>query len=693
MFLHGFLFMLGVALAAALLTFGAVFIKFQWRLIAKFLVIVNTGCVVAVMLGWVLGAVGFTALSVGVGMSAAVGLVIPTAVFGVIRITRRVERLQQMLVAYEQGGLLAEETSVDRTADEIGEISRRCASLIVTLERRREDSETEKRQMQLVIEALRESARGLTEGDLSRRADCDAVEGDLGAVLSLYNQAIDSVTAPLNFCSDYLAELASGTIPASSEEYFPGEIDRIRQNMNQCSDAVSSLLTDLTALIGAQMSGDVDVRCETDSMTGVYKELGEGINAALDAASAPMHLSVRILNEYAEGDLSSEIPDLPGRQIALSNALKSLQQNVSMLVDDINDLAMATLRGNLSYRADASRHKGEFRGIVRGINNTMDAAVDPINDAAGVLDALANYDLSIQMTGAYEGEHERIKNAVNATADALHNAVCRVDDMVKTVTHTAGEIATASEQASDGASAQQEALRKSMENLNSMSVLARESREKSVQAESIAVRTREVAGDSANTMSEMTVAMDKIRSSAAMTMEIIRDIDEISFQTNLLALNAAVEAARAGDSGRGFAVVAEEVRRLAGRAKESAGKTEQLITGSVTLANEGSRLTAKVEAGLSEILRSVVGVTGAVTEIAQASARQSKGIEAVNTEVAEMSQIVGNAAVNAQKSAQGAAALSAQAEKLSKVVGSFKLKGRERHVSALTVEDMDFELF
>ena len=53
-------------------------------------------------------------------------------------------------------------------------------------------------------------------------------------------------------------------------------------------------------------------------------------------------------------------------------------------------------------------------------------------------------------------------------------------------------------------------------------------------------------------------------------------IQEIASQTNLLALNASIEAARAGEAGKGFAVVAEEIKKLSEDTDEEISKVNDL---------------------------------------------------------------------------------------------------------------------
>ncbi len=76
---------------------------------------------------------------------------------------------------------------------------------------------------------------------------------------------------------------------------------------------------------------------------------------------------------------------------------------------------------------------------------------------------------------------------------------------------------------------------------------------------------------------ETEVAVSEAVESSRRISQISATIQGIAGQTNLLALNATIEAARAGEAGRGFSVVAQEVKDLAGRAREAAQEIDTLV--------------------------------------------------------------------------------------------------------------------
>lgn len=104
---------------------------------------------------------------------------------------------------------------------------------------------------------------------------------------------------------------------------------------------------------------------------------------------------------------------------------------------------------------------------------------------------------------------------------------------------------------------------------------------------------------------------------AAQSMgKIVEMINTITGQINLLSLNATIESSRAGEAGKGFAVVANEVKTLAGQARNA--------TDSITKEIEGLRsIAGDVVSSLDEIYRAIEQVSEYVTATASAVEEQS----------------------------------------------------------------------
>ena len=56
-------------------------------------------------------------------------------------------------------------------------------------------------------------------------------------------------------------------------------------------------------------------------------------------------------------------------------------------------LAKAAVEGKLATRADATKHQGDFREIVQGVNDTLDAVIGPLNVAAEYVDRISKGDI------------------------------------------------------------------------------------------------------------------------------------------------------------------------------------------------------------------------------------------------------------------------------------------------------------
>ena len=120
------------------------------------------------------------------------------------------------------------------------------------------------------------------------------------------------------------------------------------------------------------------------------------------------------------GNLTRDFNQMVAQLQETGDAYAKMSEAVKSQIADVNMLVEATMQGKLSIRADASRHRGEFRKIVQGINDTLDAVIGPLRISAEYVYRIGDEDLPPKITASYKGEFDAIKNNINHMLDSFN---------------------------------------------------------------------------------------------------------------------------------------------------------------------------------------------------------------------------------------------------------------------------------
>ena len=123
------------------------------------------------------------------------------------------------------------------------------------------------------------------------------------------------------------------------------------------------------------------------------------------------------------GDLDFTIPLEANDRSSTMAAMSTMQANIKLLISDIAVLSQASQQGRLATRAEVSRHQGDFRKVLSGVNDTLDAIVGPLNVAANYVDRISKGDIPAKIVDHYNGDFNTIKNNLNTCIDAVNNLV------------------------------------------------------------------------------------------------------------------------------------------------------------------------------------------------------------------------------------------------------------------------------
>ncbi|MBK8803478.1 MAG: MCP four helix bundle domain-containing protein [Fibrobacteres bacterium] len=237
----------------------------------------------------------------------------------------------------------------------------------------------------------------------------------VGAVRKIYGPLQEQIMA----CGEKgdqkcTREVILGPYQKAQDQYL-SLLRELIQHQNRLSDAagkeaasISSMVVVVLVVAGIALLV-VSILLGWIITRSIVRPIGECVELAELVASGRVDMVVRMDSREETGQLKSSM----ARMI---DAIRSMSTDARML-------SKAAVEGRLAARADASRHQGEYREIIQGVNETLDAVVEPLQVAASYVDRIAKGDIPAKITDEYNGDFNAIKQNLNTCIDAINSLV------------------------------------------------------------------------------------------------------------------------------------------------------------------------------------------------------------------------------------------------------------------------------
>ncbi len=163
----------------------------------------------------------------------------------------------------------------------------------------------------------------------------------------------------MNVAGEYVDRISKGDIPSKITDSYNGDFNEIKNNLNQCIEAITGLIAEAGSLSSATDEGRLDTRADDSRFQGKYREIIQGMNKSLEGFATPMDDIGAVLTRLAKKDFSQAVEtEYPG-------AYGELRDNVNLVVDSI--------RGAIEQITESANQFGEGSRVIAESSQTLAA--------------------------------------------------------------------------------------------------------------------------------------------------------------------------------------------------------------------------------------------------------------------------------------------------------------------------------
>ena len=280
------------------------------------------------------------------------------------------------------------------------------------------------------------------DGNLGGQATVEGVAGIWKDLTDNVNMMASNLTDQVRNIAEVTTSVANGDLSRKITVEASGEILALRNTMNTMVDQLGSFGSEVNRVareVGTD--GKLGGQAIVEGVAGIWKDLTDNVNLMANNLTDQVRNIAEVTTSVANGDLSRKIT------VEASGEIQELKDTINAMVDQLSNFASEVTRvarevgteGTLGGQAEVEGVAGIWKDLTDNVNQMAKNLTEQVRNIAEVTTAVANGDLSKQITVEAKGEILKLGTTINTMVDQLGSFADQVIKVARDV-GTKGEL-------------------------------------------------------------------------------------------------------------------------------------------------------------------------------------------------------------------------------------------------------------
>jgi methyl-accepting chemotaxis protein len=247
-----------------------------------------------------------------------------------------------------------------------------------------------------LIEETARLSKSAIDGKLHVRGNLNLVSREFQPILEGFNSTLDAVIGPLTVAAKYVERISKGDIPERITDTYNGDFNELKNNLNQCIDAMNGLIHEAKKLSQAAAEGNLDVRAGEDKYQGEYRQIIHGMNQTLEGFTSPMNDISQALDRMGNKDLTKPITNqYPGKYGVLRDNVNLVTTNMRAAIHEVTEgasqfteVSRVIAEGSKQLAVGAQNQSASVEEITAAIED-LARSIDGVKENASMANKVA----------------------------------------------------------------------------------------------------------------------------------------------------------------------------------------------------------------------------------------------------------------------------------------------------------------